>query len=328
MDGLQKIYFSKVYKPNLSKTEVDMEEETYFITEVASETEEKPLIANSDNKMELNGSSINLNNIESRRLLFQNSRKSRKSRIVSIAEKRLLAKLVEKEPALWDKNNELHFHGPALSAAWRKVSKQMPGREVAECKVIWKSLRDAVRYRKNKIARATDGADESRARKHDNDMDWELGDCLSFLMDARSSIDRLHQRSFPMEFENSQTSEMRIISVDSANNTTSIDTQPTANCNDDTFASESSSNCTAEDKQQEEDPLFVESMVNMANSIKELTKGVTQKQSCCEKSPLKFDYIWRNLDVFFHKLPPEDVDELNFKFIQMAYERVKKAKDS
>ncbi|XP_037046440.1 uncharacterized protein LOC119081541 [Bradysia coprophila] len=297
-----------------------MEEETYFITEVASETEEKPLISNSNDKVESNGKSADL--------LFIKNRNSRKSRIVSIAEKRLLAKLVEKEPALWDKNNELHFHGPALLAAWRKVSKQMPGREVAECKIIWKSLKDAVRNRKNKIARASDGADESRVRKNDNDMDWELGDCLTYLMDEPSSISRLHQRSFPMEFENSQTSEMRIISVDSANKTPSIDKRTTANCNDDTSASESGSICTAEDKQQEADPLFVESMVNMANSFKELTKEVTQKQGCCEKSPLKFDYIWRNLDVFFHKLPPEDVDELNFKFIQMAYERVKKARDS
>ncbi len=64
-------------------------------------------------------------------------------------------------------------------------------------------------------------------------------------------------------------------------------------------------------------------MVNMANSIKELADGVTERQARSEKAELKFDYIWRNLDSFFQKLPPEDVDELNFKFIQMAYERVK-----
>lgn len=66
----------------------------------------------------------------------------------------------------------------------------------------------------------------------------------------------------------------------------------------------------------------------MANNIEELTKEVSGKQGCCTNSPLKFDYIWRNLDVFLQKLPPEDVDELNVKFIQMAYERVKRAADS
>lgn len=107
-----------------------MEEETFFITEVDSDTEEKPLISNTHNKVKSNGKSAISNNIEStsHKLWLENSRKRRKSRSVSMAEKKLLAKLVEKEPALWDKNNELHFHGPALSAAWRRISEQMSGR--------------------------------------------------------------------------------------------------------------------------------------------------------------------------------------------------------
>lgn len=69
-------------------------------------------------------------------------------------------------------------------------------------------------------------------------------------------------------------------------------------------------------------------MVSMANSIRELANEMAQKQDRQEKSSLKFDYIWRNLDTFFQRLSPEDVDELNVKFIQMAYERVKHSKQS
>lgn len=65
---------------------------------------------------------------------------------------------------------------------------------VSECKIIWKSLKDAVRYRKNKIARSGDGTDEYRDERYDYDMDWELGDCLSYLMDA--SIVRRPQRYY------------------------------------------------------------------------------------------------------------------------------------
>lgn len=62
----------------------------------------------------------------------------------------------------------------------------------------------------------------------------------------------------------------------------------------------------------------------MANSIKELVKGSTEERP--EKSGLKFDYIWQNLDKLFQKLPADDVDELNVKFMQMAYEKIPRVK--
>lgn len=62
----------------------------------------------------------------------------------------------------------------------------------------------------------------------------------------------------------------------------------------------------------------------MANSIKELVKGSTEERP--EKIGLKFDYIWQNLDKLFQKLPADDVDELNVKFMQMAYEKIPRVK--
>lgn len=56
---------------------------------------------------------------------------------------------------------------------------------VADCKTIWKSLKDAVRYRKNKTAKTTDGTDEPRD-EYDMDSYWELSHCMSFIMNDAS----------------------------------------------------------------------------------------------------------------------------------------------
>ncbi len=104
-----------------------MDQETYYITEVVSDTEEKPLISkqyvNVNNKMGSNEKPLHSD------ASFQRLHKRRRVMKVSTDDKRMLAKFVEKEPALWDKNNELHFHGPALIAAWKRISKQMGGRD-------------------------------------------------------------------------------------------------------------------------------------------------------------------------------------------------------
>ncbi len=126
---------------------------------------------------------------------------------------------------------------------------------VSECKLIWKSLKDAVRYRKNKLARAVD--DEPRDERYDFELDWEFSDCLSYLMDAPvASFPQRYElkfiflltinehlffiyRSFTIEFENSQTSEKRRASIDSSNIPTSAKRKVQADCNDDTSVSES-----------------------------------------------------------------------------------------
>lgn len=68
---------------------------------------------------------------------------------------------------------------------------------------------------------------------------------------------------------------------------------------------------------KKKDPL-TESVFNMTKSISEF---VTQRRA---DEPLKFLYIWQNLDRLFQKISTEDVDALNVKFINMAYEKINK----
>lgn len=67
---------------------------------------------------------------------------------------------------------------------------------VPELKTIWRSLKDAVRYRKNKIAKTADGTDEPRDEFEEYEMDynWEFSDCMSFLMNASSSLAKRSRR--------------------------------------------------------------------------------------------------------------------------------------
>lgn len=67
---------------------------------------------------------------------------------------------------------------------------------MVECKVIWRSLRDAVRYRKNKIAKTADGGDESRDELEEYEMDstWEFSDCMSFLINDSLTLSKRPRR--------------------------------------------------------------------------------------------------------------------------------------
>lgn len=88
-----------------------MEQATYFITEVDDSDEKR-----------------NISNVNDRSVSLQRRRKRRKTLKVTNVEKRILAKLVEHEPVLWDKTNEFHNNNNALMAAWSKLAKEMPGR--------------------------------------------------------------------------------------------------------------------------------------------------------------------------------------------------------
>lgn len=96
-----------------------MEQDTFFISEVVSETEEKPLILNYVH--EKIGD-------EQRMASSQRLRKTRQTLKISNVEKRLLAKYVEGEPIIWDQNHELHCNTQALVVAWERIASKMPGR--------------------------------------------------------------------------------------------------------------------------------------------------------------------------------------------------------
>lgn len=88
-----------------------MEQDMFFITEVDVDVDDKSFI-----------------NVADDRITSNQKRKKRESLKVTNIEKRILAKLVEQEPMLWDRNDEMCCNNNALSHAWNRIVKKMPGR--------------------------------------------------------------------------------------------------------------------------------------------------------------------------------------------------------
>lgn len=101
-----------------------MEQDTFFITEVVSEAEEKPFISNVTERIVTQRKPVN--HIADRTI--SHCKKRRKTLKVTNVEKRQLAKLVEQETVLWDRHDELHCNNQALLAAWSRIAKRMSGR--------------------------------------------------------------------------------------------------------------------------------------------------------------------------------------------------------
>lgn len=120
----------------------------------------------------------------------------KKKKKPSTAEKRRLATFIKEERTLWDQSQTHYSDKRANDKAWERIAKKMPGRTsmffssavhtavynnepmfvaANDLRVMWKSLRDSVRYRKNKMANGEPA-----------DADWEFKDCLEFLMDREA----------------------------------------------------------------------------------------------------------------------------------------------
>lgn len=103
-----------------------MEQDTFFITEIKQETEETPFLSNRADRTESHQKPSVSNSVKDRMESHQTKR--RKTMKVTNDEKSLLAKLVEHEPVLWDRNNQFHCNNHALSAAWIRIARKMSGR--------------------------------------------------------------------------------------------------------------------------------------------------------------------------------------------------------
>lgn len=125
-----------------------------------------------------------------------------------------MAGFVREEEIIYNLQHKLHSNGPALSAAWQRVATKM-GKSgkyfqfilfnrskinsieilvyivlVADCKVMYKSMRDAKRYRDKKIGgKSGDSGDENLTDDTSQD-NWELKDALSFLTPTSSRFAR------------------------------------------------------------------------------------------------------------------------------------------
>lgn len=72
-------------------------------------------------------------------------------------ERKRFVDLMEKEEVIWNRTHSLHSSPSALTDAWKRIAVAMsPPKSVHECKTMWKSLRDALRYERRKVASGFD----------------------------------------------------------------------------------------------------------------------------------------------------------------------------
>lgn len=126
-------------------------------------------------------------------------RKSRKFKDKKL--KKLLAALVENETVIWDRTSNNHNRNDVRLAAWTRISSKMQDFNgnlikyvyasvfltclifyfficiVNECKAMWKSIRDAYRYRRNKNKHTKNGgvaAEMHEDEADDENSNWEF----------------------------------------------------------------------------------------------------------------------------------------------------------
>lgn len=130
-----------------------------------------------------------------------------------------LASIVQEEEIIYNLQHKLHSNSSAMSAAWKRVATKMDKSgnyfpffflqyyyfgclnfnsiinvvnivTVGDCKKIYRSCRDAVRYRQKKITgKSGDSGDENMNDDSIAD-DWELKESLSFLTPTSSRFAR------------------------------------------------------------------------------------------------------------------------------------------
>lgn len=79
-------------------------------------------------------------------------------------ERAIFVELMKREEIIWNRKDNLHTSSRSLSEAWKRIAFSMsPIKTVHECKTMWKSLRDALRYERRKAASGFDQGNEIRS---------------------------------------------------------------------------------------------------------------------------------------------------------------------
>lgn len=187
----------------------------------------------------------------------------------------------------------------------------------AECKIIYKSIRDSLRYQQKKvILKSGDSGDEANSddqTKRDVDLD-----SFAFLTPTSAKFPR---KTIVLGGAAKPTATSTAISTPSATevNDWTPDDESESNSNASVYSYESKSKKSKFDA--------------VENSLASMTKAFSsfvEKKAMDSSGPktsaqpeLKFIYIWQNLDQLFQQLPQADVNELNMMYMSQAYEKIK-----
>ncbi|BFF89311.1 uncharacterized protein DMAD_08098 [Drosophila madeirensis] len=96
-------------------------------------------------------------------------------------EKISLIRAVEARPCMWLTTHKKHFDKIAVKRAWESVAAEI-NKEVNECRDAWTSLRDSLRYHRNKLAKSgsAGGSDFGEPRVKES-VDWRFAEHMAFL---------------------------------------------------------------------------------------------------------------------------------------------------
>jgi len=78
-----------------------------------------------------------------------NDSEPKRGKIRNEKEKRLFVEFMKNEKCIWDLQHEFHGEPGYVDEAWQRIANQM-SMTIDQCKTMWKSIKDAVRYRRKK----------------------------------------------------------------------------------------------------------------------------------------------------------------------------------
>ncbi|XP_039968278.1 uncharacterized protein LOC120780069 [Bactrocera tryoni] len=140
-------------------------------------------------------------------------------------EKRQLVNCVKEWPRIWDISNTLHCNKNAVNQSWLHISNALE-KSVDECKSAWISMRESYRYHArvaNKNKSGSDGGEVLETPSFSENVDWELAEEMSFLMNVS------HKRktfTTPVSFgEDSHASPIHIGEDSNVSQTSATDSQ-------------------------------------------------------------------------------------------------------
>lgn len=224
--------------------------------------------------------------------------RKRKTKSISKDEKEKFAKILKKEEVIYNLNCVLKSNFLFLFV-------------VLECKTLYKSIRDAARYRQKKAAgKSGDSGDEALNDDSENTSS-EVSDSFAFLLPTSSKFPRK-----TLTFGGSIHGTSDDKSIDSGRAIIS----PNSSRNDDMYTDEELKKVIADEEKYNafiDENELSKAMTHYVSNQKNPSSTVTSSESS-----LKFDYIWRNLDQLFQQMTKEQVNDLNFKFIGLAFAKL------
>ncbi|XP_035711474.1 uncharacterized protein LOC118437316 [Folsomia candida] len=202
---------------------------------------------------------------------------------------------------------------------------------VSECKSAWKSLKDAINYRRrHKPGKSGKGGPEGDEEDDDPDANtqmsleaWTFYESLKFLVDTKPT--RKTISSIVVDDEDDAKDQENVCNNTPSSDDVEFEALPTTPAlPEQKFKRPASNYDYMSCKRNKENTDNTDTKV-IATGIAELVQLRKQATaSTTQVKPLKYESMYANLDRMLAKLPSNVVEDLNMQFVSLAYGEVKK----